>query len=91
MVNIGAIGKKWSEEILLALNDGAKRFNQLMELTGDSEKKINSRALANTLKKLEDERLIIREIIQERPPSTLYKLTKKGDKTIELIIKLNEL
>ncbi len=91
MVNIGSVGKKWSEDILFALNDGAKRFNQLMELTTNSNKKINSRILANRLKKMEEEGLVIREIVHERPPATIYKLTNKGKKTIELVKKLNEL
>ena len=91
MVNIGAISRKWSEDILLILDKGAKRFNQLMELTNDTNKKINSRALANNLRILEEEKLIVRKIIQERPPSTIYKLTEKGKKIVKLIIELNKI
>ena len=62
-----------------------------MKLTSNSNKKINSRTLANRLKKLEEEGLLDREVINERPPTTAYKLTNKGKKVIELIAKLNKL
>lgn len=91
MVNIGSVSKKWSDDILFALNDGEKRFNQLLKYVSDSENKISTRTLADRLKKLEDEDLLTREIIQGRPPTTMYKLTNKGKKAIELIKKLNEL
>lgn len=91
MVTIDAIGKRWNIEILLALSKESKRFNQLMKLQSDSNKKMNSRTLTNRLKKLEKEELIAREIIDERPPSTIYKITEKGKKTLELLKKLNNL
>ena len=91
MVNIGSVSKKWSNDILFSLNDGPKRYNQLMDLTGEEDKKINSRALANGLKQLEKEGLISREIINERPPTTLYKITSKGKKVLELLYKIEKL
>jgi len=91
MVDIDSISKKWSEQILLRLNDGPKRFNQLMSQIKQSDKGISSRTLAIRLKKLEEERLIDREILDERPPTTIYKITEKGKKALDLVIKLNRL
>jgi len=91
MVNVGAVSKKWSNDVLIALNDGTKRFNQLIKQVGGSNNKMSTRTLADRLKNLEDEGLVEREIVHGRPPTTAYKLTNKGKKAIELIIKLSEL
>ena len=91
MVNIGAVSKKWSNDILLALKDGSKRFNQLMKIISNTDNKISTRTLADRLKNLEEEGLVSREIIQGRPPTTTYNLTEKGKQTIDILLKLSEL
>ena len=91
MVDVDSITKKWGFEILNSLKEGAKRFNQLMKLKNNTNKKISSRTLAIRLKDLEKQKLIIREVIDERPPTSLYKLTEKGKKVMELVVKLHEL
>lgn len=91
MVNIDSVSKKWCDKILSALKDGPKRFNQLMKLTSGANNKISSRTLANRLKELEEQGLVIREIVNGRPPTSTYKLTDKGKKAIELVIKLSNL
>jgi len=91
MVDVDSLSKKWSDEILSALKDGSKRFKELMKSTDSSNKIINTRALANRLKELEEQGLIVREIVSGRPPTSIYKLTDKGKKAMELIIKLRKL
>jgi len=91
MVNIGVISKKWSNDVLLALKDGSKRFNQLMKIVSDTNNKISTRTLADRLKNLEEEGLVSREIIQGRPPATTYNLTKKGKQAIDILLKLSQL
>lgn len=91
MVEIDSVSKKWSKYILSSLSNSPKRFNQLMSSIKNSDKKISSRTLAIRLKDLEEEGLIDREIINERPPTTIYKITDKGKKALELVIKLSKL
>ena len=91
MVNVDSVSKKWCDEILFALEGGSKRFNQLLKVGSNSNKKISSRTLANRLKELEEQKLIVRDIVDERPPTSIYKLTEKGIKATELVRKLIKL
>ena len=82
---IDTISKKWA---LLIVNDignhGILRFNQLMEnLNG-----ISPKALSDTLKKLENERLVTRESFAEIPPRVEYSLTNDGIELRKAIVPL---
>ncbi len=82
---IDTISKKWA---LLIVNDignhGILRFNQLMEnLNG-----ISPKALSNTLKRLEKERLLERESFAEIPPRVEYSLTNDGIELRKAILPL---
>ncbi len=82
---IDTISKKWA---LLIVNDignhGILRFNQLMEnLNG-----ISPKALSDTLKKLEYERLVERESFAEIPPRVEYSLTNDGTELRKAILPL---
>ncbi len=91
MVSLNVIGKKWSDDILNALNSEQKGFNQLLKNISGTDNKISTRTLADRLKELEEEGLISREIIVGRPPTTAYRLTEKGKKAVELLNKLTKL
>ncbi len=91
MVDLDSFSKKWSYEILSTLKDGSKRFNELMKPTNDPKITINSRTLADRLKELEEQGLIFREIVSGRPPTSIYKLSDKGKKALDLIVKLKNL
>ncbi len=91
MVKVDSVSKKWCEEILFALEDGSQRFNQLLNLGSNSNMRISSRTLSNRLKELEEQKLIVREIVNERPPTSIYKLTNKGKRATELVKKLKKL
>ncbi|MCL7413162.1 MAG: helix-turn-helix transcriptional regulator [ANME-2 cluster archaeon] len=82
---IDTISKKWA---LLIVNDIGNhdklRFNQLMEnLNG-----ISPKALSDTLKKLENERLVTRESFAEIPPRVEYSLTNDGIELRKAIVPL---
>ena len=65
--------RKWSVPILAELGD-ARRFSELrVALVG-----ITPRALALALQELERARLVRREVVPSRPPSTVYRLTARG-------------
>ena len=91
MVKIGILSKKWTDEIMNALRESPKRFNELAKGPSTPKKKMTSRILANRLRELELEGLILREVTDSRPPRTIYKLTDKGEEAIKLARKLNHL
>lgn len=68
------IGDQWSLLILEALEPGTKRFNVLMRELGD----ISKQMLARTLRKLEQDGYVLREIYAEVPPRVEYQLTPQG-------------
>lgn len=79
---LNLIGKKWSVEILWELEiHGDLYFNQLSRhLDG-----VTPKALSDTLKQLEEDKMVNREISQlERPPKVYYSLTDKGKGFVEL-------
>lgn len=82
---IDVISKKWALLIINAIgNYGRLRFNRLMEeLHG-----ISPKTLSDTLKTLQAERLINRELFAEIPPRVEYTLTKDGSDLRKAIIPL---
>jgi DNA-binding HxlR family transcriptional regulator len=68
------VGDKWSFLILAALEDGAKRFNEIKRLIGD----ISHRVLTRKLRDLERDGYVSRTIHPVRPPKVEYELTALG-------------
>jgi DNA-binding HxlR family transcriptional regulator len=65
--------RKWSVPVLAELGD-ERRFSELhAALPG-----ITPRALALTLRQLEQARLVRREVLPTRPPSTVYRPSARG-------------
>ena len=62
------IGDQWSLLVLEALEPGTKRFNVLMRELGD----ISKQMLARTLRKLEQDGYVLREVYAEVPPRVEY-------------------
>lgn len=70
-----AIFGKWSTEILVTIYTlRAAGFEELRRALGT----ISSRVLSEKLRVLEDRRLILRTVIDSRPPRAQYSLTEKG-------------
>lgn len=66
--------RKWSVPVLAALEE-PQRFSELRTaLPG-----VTPRALALALRDLEDARLVQREVLPTRPPSTVYRSTSRAD------------
>jgi len=66
--------RKWSMPVALALREGHPRFSELKaSLPG-----LTSRALALTLKHLQIAGLVERQVSEDYPPSTRYRLTRRG-------------
>ena len=65
---------KWSVDVLLALGDGSRRYHELLQdLTPISEK-----VLTQTLRAMERDGLIHRQVHAEVPPRVDYALTPLG-------------
>ncbi len=80
---LDVIGKKWALLIIAILgNEGEKGFNDLKaEL-----KNISPKTLSSTLKKLEQLRLVNKQILPSSPPTVKYSLTDEGcELRVELV------
>ena len=69
------LGDKWSMLVLLTLNaNGVMRFSEIHRTLGD----ISHRMLTVTLRMLETDGMIRREVYAEVPPRVEYRLTERG-------------
>ena len=68
------LGGKWSFLVLTQLYLGPQRFNQLRRRLGD----INTKSLTDTLRHLEQNKIIQREVYPTVPVTVEYSLTEKG-------------
>jgi DNA-binding HxlR family transcriptional regulator len=68
------VGDKWSLLILLNLDDGERRFNELRRAIGD----ISQRMLTETLRGLERDGYVLRTVHPVSPPMVSYDLTERG-------------
>ena len=68
------IGDRWSLLVLTCLQPGTLRVSQLRRAVGD----ISQRMLSQTVRRLEEEGLIAREVHPTVPPRVDYSLTELG-------------
>jgi len=78
------IGDKWSVLVVLRLGRGTERFRALLR-TVDG---ISQRMLTVTLRGLESDGLVHREVFDTRPPSVAYSLTPLG---VSLLVHISAL
>ena len=80
-------GDKWSILVILILSESGKiRFNALNKTIGD----ISQKVLTATLRKLEADGLVNREIFPEIPPRVEYELTSLGKTLVPHIQNLSK-
>ncbi len=70
----GLLERRWTISILWASSEGALRFNELKQAVGE----IPPRTLAQRLVELEAAGVLVREVIDARPPRVEYRLTDEG-------------
>jgi DNA-binding HxlR family transcriptional regulator len=76
---IRRVGDKWTLLVLVLLGRRAHRYNELhREIDG-----ISQRMLTRTLRALEDDGLVCREVFPTVPPSVEYSLTPLGRSLLE--------
>ncbi len=68
------ISDRWSLLVLLQLEKGTMRFSELRRQVGD----ISQRMLSRTVRRLEEEGLVAREVYPTVPPRVDYSLTTLG-------------
>jgi DNA-binding HxlR family transcriptional regulator len=76
---LNRVGDKWSILIVVILNDGALRFNELRRRIDG----ISQRMLTLTLRGLERDGLMTRTVEPTVPPSVYYELTALGYTLLE--------
>ncbi len=75
------IGDKWTALVVLLLSDGPMRFSELRGHIG----RVAPKVLTQTLRRMERDGLITREVYAEVPPRVEYALTGLGSSLIEPI------
>ncbi|WP_082584748.1 helix-turn-helix domain-containing protein [Caulobacter sp. Root655] len=76
---IDHLGDKWSTLLLIALADGPRRFGVLRRTVPD----ISQRMLTQTLRDLQRDGLIARQVFPTKPPSVEYSLSPMGTSLLE--------
>ncbi|MDQ4214929.1 helix-turn-helix domain-containing protein [Microbacterium capsulatum] len=71
---LSRIGDKWSVMLVGMLHDGPLRFTELKQMTSG----ISARMLTHTLRQLERDGLVEREMFAEIPPRVVYRSTPLG-------------
>jgi DNA-binding HxlR family transcriptional regulator len=85
-VILDRIGDKWTVLAVLLLRDGPLRFTALRDGIGQVAPKV----LTQTLRRLERDGLVTREVFAEVPPRVVYALTPVGESLIEPITAVSD-
>jgi DNA-binding HxlR family transcriptional regulator len=78
------VGAKWTVLIVHELSEGARRFTQIEHACAG----ISPRTLAERLRWLENEDIVLRRSYAESPPRVDYELTEKGQALLPLIAEM---
>jgi len=76
---IDHLGDKWSTLLIIVLADGPQRFNAIRRAVPD----ISQRMLTQTLRDLQRDGLITRQVFPTLPPSVEYRLSDMGESLLE--------
>jgi DNA-binding HxlR family transcriptional regulator len=78
---IELVGRRWNGAIILAADRGARRYSDfLVAIPGISE-----RLLAQRLRELEDEGIMVREVVASRPVQIVYTLAERGSELVRAL------
>ncbi|MGI9112419.1 MAG: winged helix-turn-helix transcriptional regulator [Gaiellaceae bacterium] len=77
----GLLERRWTISLLWASSEGALRFNELKQAVGE----IPPRTLAQRLVELEEAGVLVRQVIDARPPRVEYRLTDEG-RRLKLVV-----
>jgi DNA-binding HxlR family transcriptional regulator len=78
---IELVGRRWNGAIILAADRGARRYSDFLAgIPGISE-----RLLAQRLRELEDEGIMVREVVASRPVQIVYTLSERGSELVRAL------
>lgn len=80
------IGDKWSSLLMVALGSQPHRFGELKRVVPD----ISQRMLTQTLRDLQRDGLVSRQVFPTRPPAVEYRLTPLGKSMLPPLLGLIE-
>ncbi len=80
------IGGKWKPMLLYHLLSGTKRFSELQRLIPQA----SDRMITKSLRELEQDNLILREMFAEVPVRVEYSLTKDGRTLIPILTAMSD-
>lgn len=83
-VAISMIGGKWKPVLLFHLMMGTKRYSQLQKLVSNA----SDRMLTRSLRELENDGLVHREVFAEVPPRVEYSLTEDGETFYPIMLEM---
>ena len=84
---LGLIGGKWKMQILCALsNNGPTRYNRLKK-TLDG---VSNTVLANALRELDEDGLVLRREYLEVPVRVEYEITAPGRALVPILVRLGD-
>jgi len=81
-LTMGIIGGKWKTVIIFHLREGQLRYNELRKCMPS----VTERTLSLQLKKLEEDKIIKRDVIYKKPPlKVFYSLTDLGTTLLPIV------
>ena len=84
---LGLIGGKWKMQILCALsNNGPTRYNRLKKMLDG----VSNTVLANALRELEEDGLVLRREYLEVPVRVEYEITAPGRALVPILDRLGD-
>lgn len=78
------VTSKWGVLVLVALHEGDRRWSELVRTIGG----ISEKMLAQTLRTLENDGLVLRDARPVVPPHVVYRLTDAGREAADLLLPL---
>jgi DNA-binding HxlR family transcriptional regulator len=79
------LAEKWALLVIHALGDGAKRTSQLRQRVGG----ISEKMLTQTVRKLERNGFVTREVYRQVPPRVEYRLSELGRSLVDTVAALD--
>ena len=84
IVGIELVGRRWNSSILLAATRGATRYSEYYRMIDG----ISQRLLAQRLKELTEQDLLVREVIPTTPVQVYYHLSNRGKELMDSLTPL---
>jgi DNA-binding HxlR family transcriptional regulator len=75
------IGDKWTAMVVLCLEARPRRFTELRQILGS----VSAKVLTDTLRAMERDGLVRRNVFDENPPRVEYHLTELGRSLLQLV------